>query len=137
MSLKAIRGRVALFVGAAAAISGVAGMLTPTAASAGTTLTTKGASLMCNVYQTGTFTGYADCQLTDTLADSHQVYAVTQEEAFPTKRYTNSKGFGKTLSFRENFEGDTVHWYWSYKVCRDVQFYEGRDNCSGWQKVQA
>ena len=77
MSRRAIKGRVAIFLGAAAAIFGVAGMLTPTAASAGTTLTTKGASLMCNVYQTGTFTGYADCWLTDTLADSHQVYAMT------------------------------------------------------------
>lgn len=110
-------------------------MLTPTAASAGTTLTTTGASLMCNVYKTGTFTGYADCWLTDTLADSHQVYALPQEEAFPTERRTNSGGNGTTLYFREYINGDTVHWYWSYKVCRDVKF--GSDNCSSWQTVSA
>jgi len=111
------------------------GVMTVTSAfAAGNTVSTTGGSLTCNVYQTPKFRGYADCWLTDTAADSRQVYAVTQVERFPTKRTTNNRGSGQTIAFRENINIDSRFEY-RYKVCRQVNF--GGDNCSGWRTVQS
>jgi hypothetical protein len=113
---------------------GLSGVTATSASADGNTVTTTGGSLMCNVYQTAKFRGYADCSLTDTAADKQQVYAVTQVERFPTKRTTNSQGSGKTLPFHENIGIDSRFEY-RYKVCRQVNL--GGDNCSGWRTVKS
>jgi hypothetical protein len=99
---------------------------------AGATVSTTGASLMCNVYKTGRWSGYADCWLSDTLGDNKQVYAVTQMEAFPQERVSNNGGGGTTLSFRKNIGTDS-RFEFQYKVCRKVNL--GSDNCSSWARV--
>ena len=129
-SIKVRAASVALAVPVALGL----GVVTATPAFAGTTLSTTGASLMCNVYQTSQFRGYADCWLTDTAADSRQVYAVTQVERFPTKRTTNNRGSGQTIAFRENIYIDG-RFEFRYKVCRQVNL--GGDNCSVWQTVKS
>jgi len=99
---------------------------------AGSTVRTTGASLMCNVYKTGRWSGYADCWLTDTLSDKKQVYAVTRSEGFPQQRTTNNYGGGITLPFRKTIAIDS-RFVWAYQVCRQVNV--GSDNCSPWVTV--
>lgn len=132
--LHSLRARLAGATLAVPVALGLVLVMTGTA-SAGTTLTTTGGSLLCNVYKTGTFTGYADCWLKDTLSDKRQVYAVTRTEGFPEARISNSGGDGTTLYFKRNIHGDTRTWYWSYKVCRKVNL--GSDNCSSTQTIRA
>ena len=110
------------------------GLVTATPAFADNTVFTTGGSIMCNVYQTAKFRGYADCWLKDTTADDRQVYAVTQVERFPTERTTNNRGSGQTIAFRENISIDS-RFEFRYKVCRQVNL--GGDNCSQWRTVKS
>ncbi len=109
-------------------------VVTATPAFADNTVSTTGGSMMCNVYQTAKFRGYADCWLKDTVADDRQVYAVTQVERFPTERTTNNRGSGQTIAFRENIHIDS-RFEFRYKVCRQVNL--GGDNCSPWRTVKS
>jgi hypothetical protein len=128
-----IRKRI---VRAGLAIAGATGLALGFAspALAGATVSTTGASLMCNVYRTDALHGYADCWLSDTLADSKQVYAQSaNSSADGNGRWTNSGGSGTTLYFRAGITGNSAHWTWSYRACRQVNL--GSDNCSGWTSV--
>jgi hypothetical protein len=105
--------------------------LSAKAASADIGVSTTGALLTCNVYSDSKFNGHADCKLTDTKADSHSVYAVTQVVGFSSFTYKNVGGNGTVLNFTRPFTADGESPYiFRYKVCRDVQF--GSDNCSPW-----
>jgi hypothetical protein len=131
---RSIKVRAAFVAIAVPVALGLSVVTATSAFAAGNTVSTTGGSLTCNVYQTAKFRGYADCWLTDTAADSRQVYAVTQVERFPTKRTTNNRGSGQTITFRERIDIDSRFEY-RYKVCRQVNL--GGDNCAGWRTVKS
>jgi len=70
-----------------------------------------------------------DCDLTDSLADSHSVYVEWSQDGFDERRLENHDGAGSTLFVSDalqNLDGSFQRIRWH--VCTDVQF--GGDDCS-------
>jgi hypothetical protein len=115
---------VGLFVGVNRAH---AATFTPLSAS------TTGAAATCSLQTRATIihddTAQIDCQLSDTLADSHSVYVEWWQDGFGHIQLPNTSGSGSTIAVEDaRFNGDGSFQTAYFKVCRNIQL--GFDNCS-------